>query len=892
MDASIEVIGAGFGRTGTASLSVALDMLGYKTHHMKADPQDRPSFAEVTQLLEGAVEEEAEARQRVAAGTVVLSVEGGWGASGGDLFSMRGQLPEHEVRSLTWQLLSALRYLHGLNVWHRDIKTGNLLLTLQEGRRVLKVADFGSARSAVDASLATGGPRRPGEEEPPEDEGGPDGAPPDGRPSDMIQGDDDDSYDRAAAAPGGLGADTGPGADGRGVCRGRGAAGNGLVAVPAAEGGFMPPLTSLVCTPCYRAPEVVMSRGGYSSAMDMWSAGSVFGGLLHRGAYVGKAPTPQLQAEFTYPAGWLGDQTLAYRAAQRAEAQRGGPPGADDFFDFPPASSSQSSASSPSAPPSYGRASAGAAARRRRAAEVAEPIVAFGPPGTTGRKSGSGGVRLASVPKPSKPVARGKVYEAHIAEVRRTVPPDQLLEYRVQDGWAPLCAFLGKPVPEGKPFPHVNDTAEFQQHIQRFRAKRRNLRIAFAAANAVLAAAAAAAVRALLLWAQARPPLAAVAADGAGERPRPPPAPGASLASNPPIFCRQKGHEGSSRPLTQSWKAHCTHSPCWQPATSTATGRSMQMEHTLRSSSDHSDPLSLAAGESSCPSSPPSPPPPSLPASPPPLPAPRLPAAAEVGCAPRAPAPPPERAGAAAVGAGARGAAAETGPPPLRGSTPEDTSGMISFSSMPPPLPPLPIAPAPSTRAAPWPPLCASTSPAASPAAPPKPPASRAAAAALPATGVETPESLREAASAGSPPPAPLVTTSCTASPRRELSARSMLVVVVAGSPAAVVELVAASPVSAAAAAAAAAPAAASPPRSACAECAAASAAARISFAIMMLPVSAAMCSALEPTAQRMGLFSTFEAEIIDSMDNDRSRARPEAASSAPAVKSTTATAR
>ncbi|PNH12770.1 Serine/threonine-protein kinase BUR1 [Tetrabaena socialis] len=215
---------------------------------------------------------------------------------GGDLFSMRGQLPEHEVRSLTWQLLSALRYLHGLNVWHRDIKTGNLLLTLQEGRRVLKVADFGSARSAVDASLATGGPRRPGEEEPPEDEGGPDGAPPDGRPSDMIQGDDDDSYDRAAAAPGGLGADTGPGADGRGVCRGRGAAGNGLVAVPAAEGGFMPPLTSLVCTPCYRAPEVVMSRGGYSSAMDMWSAGCVFGELLHRAAYVGKATTPHLQA--------------------------------------------------------------------------------------------------------------------------------------------------------------------------------------------------------------------------------------------------------------------------------------------------------------------------------------------------------------------------------------------------------------------------------------------------------------------------------------------------------------------------------------------------------------------------------------------------------------------
>lgn len=35
------------------------------------------------------------------------------------------------------------------------------------------------------------------------------------------------------------------------------------------KGGWVTPLTRVVCTPCYRAPEVVMSRGGYSSAMDM-----------------------------------------------------------------------------------------------------------------------------------------------------------------------------------------------------------------------------------------------------------------------------------------------------------------------------------------------------------------------------------------------------------------------------------------------------------------------------------------------------------------------------------------------------------------------------------------------------------------------------------------------
>ncbi|KAF1798619.1 P-loop containing nucleoside triphosphate hydrolase protein [Mucor lusitanicus] len=38
--ASLEVIGAGFGRTGTDSLRTALNMLGYKTHHMKSFRED------------------------------------------------------------------------------------------------------------------------------------------------------------------------------------------------------------------------------------------------------------------------------------------------------------------------------------------------------------------------------------------------------------------------------------------------------------------------------------------------------------------------------------------------------------------------------------------------------------------------------------------------------------------------------------------------------------------------------------------------------------------------------------------------------------------------------------------------------------------------------------
>ncbi|CAO3625030.1 unnamed protein product [Mucor fragilis] len=38
--ASLEIIGAGFGRTGTDSLRTALNMLGYKTHHMKSFRED------------------------------------------------------------------------------------------------------------------------------------------------------------------------------------------------------------------------------------------------------------------------------------------------------------------------------------------------------------------------------------------------------------------------------------------------------------------------------------------------------------------------------------------------------------------------------------------------------------------------------------------------------------------------------------------------------------------------------------------------------------------------------------------------------------------------------------------------------------------------------------
>jgi hypothetical protein len=55
------------------------------------------------------------------------------------------------------------------------------------------------------------------------------------------------------------------------------------------------------------------------------------------------------------------------------------------------------------------------------------------------------------------------VYLGHLEEVRRSVPPGRLLEFDVKDGWQPLCAFLGQPVPQNTPFPHLNDRRFFRR---------------------------------------------------------------------------------------------------------------------------------------------------------------------------------------------------------------------------------------------------------------------------------------------------------------------------------------------------------------------------------------------------------------------------------------------
>lgn len=57
-------------------------------------------------------------------------------------------------------------------------------------------------------------------------------------------------------------------------------------------------------------------------------------------------------------------------------------------------------------------------------------------------------------------------YERHNAEVRATVDRDRLVDWQPGDGWPPICAALGLPVP-AEPFPHSNSRDEFFTTVQR-----------------------------------------------------------------------------------------------------------------------------------------------------------------------------------------------------------------------------------------------------------------------------------------------------------------------------------------------------------------------------------------------------------------------------------------
>ena len=55
-------------------------------------------------------------------------------------------------------------------------------------------------------------------------------------------------------------------------------------------------------------------------------------------------------------------------------------------------------------------------------------------------------------------------YEENVKAVKATVPPERLLVHGLGDGWEPLCAFLGVPVPT-QPYPSRNSAGEFQRAV-------------------------------------------------------------------------------------------------------------------------------------------------------------------------------------------------------------------------------------------------------------------------------------------------------------------------------------------------------------------------------------------------------------------------------------------
>jgi len=55
-------------------------------------------------------------------------------------------------------------------------------------------------------------------------------------------------------------------------------------------------------------------------------------------------------------------------------------------------------------------------------------------------------------------------YNQHIEEVKAVVPAERLLVFSADQGWEPLCKFLGVPVP-ATPFPRVNDRASIKKML-------------------------------------------------------------------------------------------------------------------------------------------------------------------------------------------------------------------------------------------------------------------------------------------------------------------------------------------------------------------------------------------------------------------------------------------
>ncbi|EFJ08589.1 hypothetical protein SELMODRAFT_131428, partial [Selaginella moellendorffii] len=71
-------------------------------------------------------------------------------ADGGDMYHLREPLTPQHVKFLMWQLLTGMSYIHSCRVWHRDLKSENILLMADMS---VKICDFGLSRSAEEVKL-------------------------------------------------------------------------------------------------------------------------------------------------------------------------------------------------------------------------------------------------------------------------------------------------------------------------------------------------------------------------------------------------------------------------------------------------------------------------------------------------------------------------------------------------------------------------------------------------------------------------------------------------------------------------------------------------------------------------------------------------------------------
>lgn len=58
-------------------------------------------------------------------------------------------------------------------------------------------------------------------------------------------------------------------------------------------------------------------------------------------------------------------------------------------------------------------------------------------------------------------------FEDHYEMLMREIPESQRLVWTVQDGWEPLCAFLGRPAPPGEAFPRGNAQNAYLEYVMK-----------------------------------------------------------------------------------------------------------------------------------------------------------------------------------------------------------------------------------------------------------------------------------------------------------------------------------------------------------------------------------------------------------------------------------------